>query len=165
MLPALSLIKEDKQRVKRLYIKTATITAVFAFPFSCLVFLYSDAIIDVLYGQKWAMAVPLLRALALLGGLQSVSMINGAVFESQNQTKFLLWSTLPIKLIILAVILISVRYSVLTLAISYAIMSLVVMVPYCYIVGRVIPMGVAEFYGALAKPFIAAVLMLSLIHI
>ena len=159
MLPALSLIKEDKQRVKRLYIKTATITAVFAFPFSCFVFLYSDAIIDVLYGQKWAMAVPLLRVLALLGGLHSVSMINGAVFESQNQTKFLLWSTLPIKLIILAVILISVRYSVLTLAISYVIVSLVVMVPYCYIVGRVIPMGVAEFYGALAKPFIAAVLM------
>ena len=159
MLPTLSLIKEDKQRVKRMYIKTATTIAVFSFPFSCFVFLYSDAIVDALYGPKWSAAIPLLRVLALLGGLQSVSMINGAIFESQNQTKFLLWSTLPIKLLVLAVILISVRYSVLTLAISYAIMSLILMVPYCYIVGRVIPMKITEFYSALAKPFLAAILM------
>ena len=64
-LPAFCRLQDERERLARWYLKLTGYSCLLVAPVTVLVLLLGDQIIPVLYGAKWAPAVPLVRILSL----------------------------------------------------------------------------------------------------
>lgn len=65
LFPAFSRIKDNKQALKKIFLNTVFISAVFCLPFSCLLFLEAENVIRIILGEKWGDSVLPFRILVL----------------------------------------------------------------------------------------------------
>ncbi|MBI4357831.1 MAG: MOP flippase family protein [Candidatus Omnitrophica bacterium] len=72
MFPAYSQIQDDRETVRKAYLKTVKFITMFSFPFSVLLITLAEEFVLTLYGEKWISIVPLIR---LLGFAQMVAPI------------------------------------------------------------------------------------------
>lgn len=86
VLPAMAHAADDKPRVRRGYLDAMKMLAFVVFPMMIGLMLVADPFIRAVYGEKWAPAIPVLRILAGVGVLQSLSNPTGWIYVSQGRT-------------------------------------------------------------------------------
>lgn len=72
-LPAMSSLQEDRERLKRTYARSVSMTAMVTFPLLLGVAAIATEFVSAVYGPKWLGSVPALRALLPVGILLAVS--------------------------------------------------------------------------------------------
>lgn len=92
MFPSLSSIQGEKARVKRIFIQMMRSIAFVTFPLMWGLIVTTDSFVLVVFGPGWSAIVPVLKILALVGLVQSVSSLVGSLFLSQGR------ADLPLKL-------------------------------------------------------------------
>lgn len=70
---AYARLQESSDRVGRAYLRVLTATASIVWPVTVAIMLYADPIVRLILGSHWADTAPVIRILALLGLLRSVS--------------------------------------------------------------------------------------------
>jgi lipopolysaccharide exporter len=92
-MPAYSKLQDKIERLREGYLRVLQITAFFCVPLAGLIFLLAPEFTRVFLGDKWLMAVPAMRALAVGGALRSLMATTGAVYMATGKpriiTKFL----------------------------------------------------------------------------
>lgn len=159
IFPSLATIQHDKQRVKRIFLKTIGSVALLGFPVSIGIFVLAEPLILTLYGPKWEGSIELLRILSLLGINQSVGSLNGLVYRSQNATLLQFKWGLVVHAFCVAAIFAGLPYGARGVAIAYTAASMAVTIPNWLVVGRVIPMRISEVLRVCAAPFFASITM------
>lgn len=86
--PVYVQIEHDRRRLQRAFIKSTMAISVASLLISSFVFFFPKEIIIILLGQKWILAVPLLRILALYGFLRAVSGPASVLFLSVGKQKY-----------------------------------------------------------------------------
>ncbi len=71
--PIYSSIKDDPQRIKKTFLKTLLVICLFVIPFGLIVFYFPTQIVNILLGEKWLVAVPVLQVLAIFGVLKAIT--------------------------------------------------------------------------------------------
>lgn len=71
--PIYTSMKNDTVRIKKTFLKTLLIISLFVIPFGLIVFYYPTQIVNLLLGDKWLVAVPVLQVLAIFGALKAIS--------------------------------------------------------------------------------------------
>jgi len=89
IFPAFSNIGNDKDRVKRIYLRAMGIVGLLGFPLMIGLLVVAEPFILTIYGNKWSAAIVLLQILATVGILQIVGNSTGWLFLSQGRTDLL----------------------------------------------------------------------------
>lgn len=90
MIPVLSKVKDDKPRLRSMYLQANWLLALATVPGIAAIAIAPEETVRILLGEKWLPAAPILGWLALAGFLQPVSNATGWLFISQGKTRHLL---------------------------------------------------------------------------
>src|ERR1700751_3940664 len=94
MIPTLSRMRDDPERLKRWYLKLLRLMTLAAFtPFFSLV-ICADDVVGVVAGPQWGKAAEIIRLLAPVGALQTASYPCAWLLRARGQAGRSLWWTI-----------------------------------------------------------------------
>jgi O-antigen/teichoic acid export membrane protein len=92
MFPTYSTIQEDREKLKRAYLKTLKYISMVSIPMAIGTFVIAGEFISIVLGEKWAPAIPALKILVFYGLFRSLSSNVGSVYyaigKPEIATKF-----------------------------------------------------------------------------
>lgn len=159
MFPALSAIQKDTPRVKSVFLKMTRSIALITFPLMLGLFVVAESFVVAVFGQNWSAMIPILRVFSILGLAQSVGTVTGELFMSQGRADLQLRLGLVLKPVLLAGVLLGLRWEALGVAIGYSIASGIVLGPEMHFAGRLVKLSLCELLRALAGVFLCATVM------
>jgi O-antigen/teichoic acid export membrane protein len=85
--PLMSLAKSDRNKVKKIYLKTLRMTSSTNFPIYLFISAFSNDIVLVLFGERWNESGPILQLLGLWCAVRSVGNPVGSLLMAMGETK------------------------------------------------------------------------------
>mgnify|MGYP005852038547 CR=1 FL=1 len=120
MFPTYSKLRDDLPEMNRVYLRTIRYISVCAVPAAAAIFLLSDPIIRVFYGEKWIPAIPLFRVLSVYGLLRSIGCTGSAVFMSTGHPGMVrLVSTIQLLVVLPFIYTVALRFGALGIAVLF----------------------------------------------
>lgn len=165
LFPSYAEIEDDKLRTKRAFLRVARLVGLLAFPVMFGLAALAEPFTLAVFGEPWRGMIPLVQVLAVVGALQSITALNGTIFLSQGATRLLLRAGGLARLVVIAFIVLGLRWGLYGVAASYLVGTLLTAVPVWHLVGRLIGFSVRELLGHLASVFFAAVAMASAVAV
>jgi len=159
MFPSLALIQDDTARVRGVFLKMTRVVALVTFPLMLGIAAAAENFTAVVFGPQWGEMVPLLRVLAVVGMVQSVTVLIVNIYLSQNQTGLRLRVILPIQALQVLGIVLGLKWGIYGVAVGYAIATLATAPVECYYAGRIIGMSLSDFVLNLRGVFLCAAAM------
>jgi PST family polysaccharide transporter len=159
MFPSFSVIQEDKQKIREVYLKITRTIALVTFPLMFGLFVLVKPFVMVVFGPKWTEMIPLLQVLCLLGIPQSIGTLNGNLYLSQGRADLQFRISLILKANILLSIIVGLRWGVMGVAIGYTIASLINSYPSISYAVRLINMTFFDLLRNLSGIFVNAAMM------
>jgi PST family polysaccharide transporter len=160
IMPALARMQDDKERVKRSFMRVEAVIATVSFPAMVGLAVASAPFVQAVYGPKWVPMAPVLQVLAIVGAMQSVVSPTGWIFLSQGRTDVMarwgLWANL---LTIVALAGGAWFGSARAMAVAYLISNVLMFFPGLMVAGRLIGMGVRDIVAMFWRPAACSVLM------
>ena len=86
MVPVLSKLQEDNERLKRMFYLAIETTVLIAFPCFMWLAVLAPNIVPVLYGDKWSLSIPILQTLAIAYLLQAIYYSHLNVLTAKGKT-------------------------------------------------------------------------------
>jgi len=163
MFPALSEIGDDLPRFRAAYLRAVSCIATVAFPTMLGLLVTAPEAIDVIYGHQWAPVVPILQVLCLVGVLQSVGTTTGNIFMARARTGLMFAWGLAASAVIYPSFFIGVQWDVMGVAVAYAIVNVVLIVPELAIAFRLIGLPISDLVRSLRGVLLGSVLMVGLV--
>jgi len=114
--PALSRIQDDKEALRRVFLKTLNHVAPISLPVGLGLSATSDVLVATLYGENWADAAPVLKVLAVYGAALSLSSLTGPVFKAIGKPKVLLYTSVLHHALMVVLLIILARYGIVAIA-------------------------------------------------
>jgi PST family polysaccharide transporter len=138
LLPTFSRMQDDDERLAKAYLRTCGAIAFVTFPMMAGLAVVARPFVEVVLGEKWLPAVPLIWILAPIGAIQSVGSTQGQLFLAKGRTGWMfLWNILTSALKVLS-FLVGVRWGVLGVAASYALVSVLLVPANFWVVFRLV---------------------------
>jgi O-antigen/teichoic acid export membrane protein len=159
--PSLSLIQDDRERVRSVYLRISGAVALATVPMCLGLLACAEPLVVGLLGPKWRGAVPLLRILSAAGVLQSVATLSSSVYLSQGRTDLHLRLNLFQNLLTTAGVASGLRWGVTGVAVGYAAANVVNVLPSLLFAGRLVDLPLVRFAAHVAPPFVAGAAMLA----
>jgi len=88
-MPIYTKIVKEKDRLRKAFMKTITVTFLIGFSVSLPIFIFPKLFVTIILGQKWLEAIPLIRPLLIAGLIQSISMASYTLFLSKKKYQYL----------------------------------------------------------------------------
>ena len=129
MFPSLSIIQNDKEKVRNSYMKATRYISTITFPLMIGLLVIAPQLIRVVFGLQWERSIFLVQSLALVGLLQSIGTTVGWIYQSQGQTKVMFRWGLFSSIIITVSFILGLRWNIEGIAISYVIAGLILTYP------------------------------------
>ncbi|WP_197525650.1 lipopolysaccharide biosynthesis protein [Pseudobythopirellula maris] len=165
MVPALSRLTSDPQRYRTAYLKVTGATTLLIIPAAAYGLVAAPWLIPAALGPGWEPAVPIFRALLLMGMLQPVANSTGWLFVSQGRSREQLqWGLVGSSLCLLS-FLVGLPWGAVGVALAYSLGGLLVRTPLLFWwVGRRGPVSARDLIGTLlrAAPHAAVVALANL---
>ncbi len=153
MLPSFSLIQKEPERVRGLFLRMTRVIALATFPMMLGVAACAPDFVAAVFGPQWGEMVPVLRVLAFVGMVQSVTSLMSNLYLSQNRTDLRLRVVLPMQALEVAAIVYGLRHGILGVAVCYAAASMLTAPVNTRFAGGLVGMGVGAFCRNLAPIF------------
>jgi PST family polysaccharide transporter len=162
-IPALSRLQTEPSRYRGYYSKLAMILAFLSMPLMAFTAVCSESIILLLLGSKWIGATEIFRVMAVTGFIQAVAGTRGLVMLSMGQSRrYLTWGVINAVFTVVSFV-IGLPWGAIGIALSYAILNYIIVLPsfwYCF---RGTPVSVATFLEAISLPIIASLCMAAVV--
>ena len=79
-LPIFVNFNDDKQRLKKAYIKSAFATLLIVVPIGIILYYFPYSVVKFILGEKWLVAVEIIRIMAFFGVIRAISISTYPVF-------------------------------------------------------------------------------------
>ena len=165
LFPTLSRMQDDLPRFREAYLKSISAIAFITFPMMMGLFSVADDFVLVVLGQKWLPTLPLLRILVWVGMMQSIATTVGTIYLSTGNIRRLFQVTLAGTPMLIGGILVGLQWGIEGVAIGYAVASFSLFYVSLTIAGRLAGLRLIDFHRALARPLVAAAVMLTVLLI
>jgi PST family polysaccharide transporter len=161
VLPAFSRLDNDMERIRAAYIRGTSYLGLISFPGYVLLIGLADLIVPLVFGGQWLPAVPLFRVFAVICFARTFSTLASAPLLALNQihhafffTAFRVLATLPCLLL-----LASYRAPPLTVSIVLAIIWIVQLPAFLWILYRKVRLSPAIWLQSFGRLMIATIVM------
>lgn len=136
LFPSFSQIKDDKERVRTIYLKAMRVIAFFVLPGMGLLVAIAEPFIAAVAGEAWAPMVTILRVLAIVAGVKSLGFLTSNILLSQGQSGLDFRLNTFSSLFTLVGFFIGVQFGMLEVGYAYLITSIVTLFPGWYLAGK-----------------------------
>ena len=161
--PALSRLQDDKQRLRKAYVRAAAAVFLFTAPLTLGLFVLREPFVLAVMGEHWLKVADLLFWLAPVSMLQSVGTTAGTLYLSTGRTdiqlKFALFSSVAVT----SAIVVGLQWGVEGVAAAYCAIVFVLFLPKLAVAFRLVGLRINVFLRRLAPTFFTALLMALLI--
>lgn len=159
MFPVLSRIQDDLEKFRSVYLDITFSIALITFPLMFGLMGVNKYFIYSILGARWAPVVPLIYILAPVGLMQSIMTTTSNIYLSKGQVnKYFYWG-LGSSIAAIISFFIGIKWGIQGVALAYAIVNLVLILPGLYIPLNIIKLTLKKFLLKLFKPFVYALLM------
>ena len=154
LVPAMSRDQQNIDRLRSAFLRSIGVIAVAVVPFTLLAAVLAEPIILALPGEQWLPAVSLIRLLAVVGLLQTISGQSGIIFQIRDRTDLLLYWGMASGAVTISAFLIGLQWGVEGVAWGYVI-AMVILTPPSFI----LPMRLIETPARRLWPLLRGVLL------
>lgn len=144
-----SAVQNDRPALRRYFLNLSELLCLATFPASVGLALVSDDLIGVVLGDKWELVAAPLALLALYAGARSVTSLYGAVFLATRETRFAMWSSLGLAVLLLGGFIVGSRWGPPGIAAAWLVIHPSFSIFSLTRVKRVLDLKVAEYFAAL----------------
>jgi O-antigen/teichoic acid export membrane protein len=163
LFPALSRIQEEDARFRQAYLRALSVIATITFPLMLGLLATADLLVSTCFGAKWAPMVPIVRILAPVGMLQSITSAAGMIFTAKGRTNVQFrWALVEIS-VVLPAFVIGLRWGIIGVACGYAVAVFLLGYPLFTITSRIIGLHVSELARTLWPVMKNAVVMFAVV--
>jgi PST family polysaccharide transporter len=160
VFPAFASIQNDKEKVKRIYLRAMGMTAFIMFPVMMGLSVTARPFIETVYGHKWLSVAPILQILALVGMLQTIGNTVGWLFTSQGETGLMLKWGAAYSVSTLLSFFVGVEFgSVKAIAWCYAVVNIIFIYPELNSACAIVGMKAIEVLAKISGSFIISLAM------
>ncbi|WP_352420997.1 lipopolysaccharide biosynthesis protein [Proteiniphilum sp.] len=125
LLPSLSSIQDDKERMKRVFGKTNRMAAYFIIPFFAALIVAAEPIFHIFFGTKWDSSIPLFQILLVKGIFFVLVTLQNNYLIARGKTRIVFYIELVKNAIILIAIFVTVGISIPALVIGQAVAAII----------------------------------------
>ena len=159
MIPALSRMQHEKERVRRIYLDSIGMITVLMFPLVAGLLVLSHPFILAIYGPKWAPVAPLLEILCVVSFIQVITGTANWIFMTQGRTDLLFRWGIVSSITAIISFVIGLPWGVTGVAVSYTCWNILMAYPLMTYAGRIIDLPAAEVGRTIAGVGVAALVM------
>ena len=165
LFPGFSTVASDPERLRRIMIRVLAVTATLAIPAAIGIAVLSPTLVNVVLGEKWVEAIPVLAVLSLAGVIVAVRSILGPVLLARGMPKILTYANaIWVVFVIPAVLILVPRYGV--MGVAYAgLMGPLITIPIQVVaVRKDIGFGTRDILVATWRPMLASLVMGAVVY-
>ena len=159
LFPALASVQGDDERMARLFRDFAAAVATITFPVMFGLWAVADTFVAVALGPKWSPVRDLIRILAPIGALQSVTVLADSVLLAKGRVDLQMRWNLLQGACVLSGILVGLRWGLVGVAVAYAVVVLALTYPWLRLATRLLRLPLAHVAQGLLRPLLAAAIM------
>jgi PST family polysaccharide transporter len=164
ILPMLAALQGDELRLRRAYLSALRVITFVAFPAMAGLAVTAYPSVLVLFGQQWVHSVPLVRILAWVGVLQSVTNPIGLILLATGRTDRLLrWGLFGSTACIIALAIGASFKSTERVAFAYLLVNLALTYPAIAFCGRTVDLRFGEMINFLFPNIFSTALMVGVV--
>ncbi|WP_368646134.1 lipopolysaccharide biosynthesis protein [Alkalibacterium putridalgicola] len=158
--PILSDYEDEKERIKRVYLRISNLLATLGMPLSVFLFFAAEEVILFLFGGQWDGSIAAFQILALSIWIQMILSSTGGIFQSGNRTDLLLLSGIlstafNITGIVIGILMGQIEYVAGFLVLAFSLNF--IQANYLLMI-KMFKSNLLEFFKVLTQPFILAVM-------
>jgi teichuronic acid exporter len=162
---ALSAIKDDRERVKRIQLRMLTMLTFIGYPIIVGLAAVAEPFILTVYGSSWAGVIPIYTILCWVSLVHMLSSAGGSLLNSQGRTdQTFLWGVLSFGVLLTAIYLGAQQGSVTSVAWAYFAGQLVLLYPAVELPGRLVGLHFPEVMRAVLPNLARALAMGGVVH-
>ncbi|MDY0385790.1 MAG: lipopolysaccharide biosynthesis protein [Methanolobus sp.] len=136
--PALATLQEDDIRLKAGYRKIIQVTTFGLFPVMAIIAALAESFFTVFLNEQWLPAVPYLQLMCISAVMQPLHTINLNILKVKGRSDLFLYLEIIKKLILMAILLVSIQFGVIGILIGQIISSVLSYLPNSYYSGQLI---------------------------
>jgi O-antigen/teichoic acid export membrane protein len=160
--PAFTRIRDDRPALRRAFLRATEYCVMLGVPLFALMGLLAAPAVTVVYGARWAEAVPVLQVLAPYGMLWVAALVVSDVFKAVGRVRVLFWVNVARVALLVGGLLLAVRFGVVGVAAAVLAVALVTRGVQLYLVSGVLGLG-ARDHVAIFGPTIAATVVMAIV--
>lgn len=160
MFPALSRLQNEPEQVRAAFLGGVSMIAFVTFPMMLGLYAVSSDFIIVVFGEKWLPMRTVLEIFCGIGLQQSIGTTVGTIYMATGHSQLMLRVTLYLTPLILASFVVGLQWGIEGVAACYGVVSLVLFFVLARIALKLIGLRVGTMLIAMARPLLAALLML-----
>lgn len=169
-VPALSRLHDSPERYRRYYEKMAGLVTMISLPLAAFLFGSAENLIPAVFGEGWDAAVPILRALSVVGCLGAFGNTMGWLYVSQGRSREQLVNVMVTTPVVLLGICAGLPWGAFGVAVGLACSVVCFRFPFALyrvtrkgpvgvgvimrVIGRAAPVAAAALAGAVAQRFL-----------
>lgn len=156
----LSRLQTETERMRRAVYEIAEMQSAVILPLTVGLALVTPELIGIVFGTKWASAIPIMQVLLLACPLEALSAVHQSALVARGQPKWCSALTTAHAVVNVTLIAVAVRWGVVAVAAAYALRTLALYPVELAVLRRVADFSPVRFLRALA-PQVAAVLLMA----
>jgi PST family polysaccharide transporter len=162
---AMSAIKEDKERVKRMHLRILTMLTFVGYPIIIGLAVVAKPFILTMYGPAWAGVIPVYTILCWVSLVHMLSSTSGWLFNAQGRTdQTFIWALLSFAVLLAAIYLGARQGSVTSVAWAYLIGQLIMLYPALEMPGRLVGLHFIEIMRVVLPNLARSLAMGAIVH-
>lgn len=162
---AMSAIKEDKERVKRIHLRILTMLTFVGYPIIIGLAAVAKPFILTMYGPAWAGVIPIYTILCWVSLVHMLSATSGWLFNAQGRTdQTFIWAVLSFAVLLAAIYVGARQGSVTSVAWAYLIGQLIMLYPALEMPGRLVGLHFVEVMRVVLPNLARALAMGAIVH-
>jgi O-antigen/teichoic acid export membrane protein len=159
LFPAFSRMQDDRERLADAWIRVSRLVGAISVPALVGLVVVAPDFVEVVLGDSWRDAVPVIQILAWAGLIQSLQTLNGEVLLALDRVGVLLWFTALWLAATVSAVAVGVSWGIVGVAACYAVANVLVEPLNAYLTARALRTSVWRFVFAFAGIAQAAALM------
>jgi PST family polysaccharide transporter len=159
--PVYASMQDDNDRLGRAYLRVVGTLAMLSFPLMLGLLAVCDVFVRTVYGPRWAPAIPAVAIFAPVGLVQSISSMNGSVYQAKGRADLQFRIGMLFSLLVVASFFVGLHWGMLGVAGAYAIVAVVILgYPLFAIPLGLIGLRFPDLLRAIRQPLVASLVML-----
>jgi O-antigen/teichoic acid export membrane protein len=159
LFPAYSRIQSDRARVARIWHRTNSITVSIVAPTMVGLSILAPEFVAVVLGERWMGTVPILRILAPVAILQSLTSLSGSLLLGIDRSTTLFRLTLTNTVLIISAFVVGLQWGIVGVAAAFAAVMIPMASSFLYVTAIALGSQPREVVRSLSGPFEATVAM------
>lgn len=159
LYPAFSRMQDDRAKIAAAWLRVTRILGSVSVPALCGLVVVAPDFVEVVLGERWNGAAPIIQVLAWVGLLQSLQTLNTEILQALDRTSTMFRFSVFFFCAHLLAFVVGLRWGAVGVAVAYAISSTVVEPVFTLVTARAVGVPLRAFVMNLAGIFQSAVVM------